>query len=108
LGLEAGFGRLLWPALFFPLLAFALVELFAAARAAPLPAGRAIRHGLALLVIGVGLELAWAPFEIAGGTVASPPDVIEVAIEEGLELGGWIILAAGLAACVYRAIERLP
>jgi hypothetical protein len=34
--------------------------------------------------------------------------VIEVAIEEGLELGGWIILAAGLAACVYRAIERLP
>jgi hypothetical protein len=94
--LPTGWGRLAWPAIFFPLLAAVFLLLWGLAREAPERAGLWIQVGLGLLVFAVGLELLSAPWYIEGHSPHSVPGATEVAIEEGAELAGWILIATGL------------
>ncbi|TDU87391.1 hypothetical protein EV138_0914 [Kribbella voronezhensis] len=91
-------GRLLWPLLYLPLLAALLVQLWRVAENAD-PAERAlVRAGLLALVLAVGLEFC-SPLLFAGGQGRGTPGYeIEVAIEECLELAGWLWIGGGLAA----------
>lgn len=92
------YGRIIWPVVLSPLLAGVVLGLWRLAeRARPAPR-QAIRAGIALLAVAVAAELAWAAFPISGGEVGSWPDAVAVSLEEGLELGGWLLVAAGLAA----------
>jgi hypothetical protein len=101
LGLERDFARVLWPALYFPLLAFAFLTLWRLGDAAP-RSRVVIRMGLASLTAAVGLEIVWAGWHLTRGHAGDWPDTFEVAIEEGLELGGWILIAFGLGTAAVR------
>jgi hypothetical protein len=107
LGIAGDYGRALWPALYFPLLLFVLLTLWRLAGRIVAPAAVAIRVGLALLVAAVGAEMLWSAWHLGGGQVGDWPDTIQVAIEEGMELAGWILIAAGLTA-VALARVRCP
>jgi hypothetical protein len=102
--LAAGWGRLLWPAIFFPLLAFSFLMLLRLSRDAPPRADKAILFGLVLLVFAVAAEAAWSSWFLTGGETESWPDTIEVVIEEGAELFAWFLVAGGLAATAAAAL----
>jgi hypothetical protein len=95
-GLPTGWGRIAWPAIFFPLLAATFLLLWRLAGDAPARAGRWLRVGLGLLVVAVALELASAPWYISGRSAHSVVGALEVAIEEGIELAAWILIASAL------------
>jgi len=97
LGVDNHFARALWPALYLPLLAFTFVTLWQVARAAT-RVRFPILVGLALLVAAVGVEMIWSSWHLSGGEIGDWPDTVEVALEEGLELGGWILIGFGLLA----------
>lgn len=105
LSLDADFARVLWPVLYCPLLGFVLIALWRIAGRAPKQAGFVIRAGLALLVAAVGAEALWAGWHLSGGAVGDWPDTVQVAFEEGLELGGWILIASGLAAMLVAGLH---
>lgn len=107
LGLETGWGRSIWPVLFLPLLATAFLGLWRTASTQPAPAGEQIRRGLALLVLAVGLEVGSTAIHVTGNGTGWL-DALEVALEEGLELAGWILISAGMIAAVYRALRARP
>ena len=98
-----GFGvsseRVIWPAVFLPLLAAALLLLLRLARAAPRRPRRAILHGLGLLVFAIAAEVVSVAIDPRGTANA-----VEVALEEGAELGGWLLVASGLTALAWREI----
>lgn len=103
LGIDGDYLRVLWPVLYFPLLVFAFVTLWEVAQHSFPSADRAIRLGLLCLVASVGAEMLSATWHLTRGHHGDWPDTIEVAIEEALELGGWILIAFGLtAAAVIR------
>ncbi len=88
--------RLFWPLVFLPLLATAFALLWSLARRSHPSAGRTIRLGLLLLVGAVMLEAA-SPLLFTAWNHGDLPYELEVVVEEGLELGGWILIAGGLA-----------
>lgn len=88
--------RVFWPLVFLPLLATTFVLLWNLALHAHPSAGRAIRRGLLLLAAAVALEVA-SPLLISAWDHGDLPYELEVVLEEGLELGGWIMIAAGVA-----------
>jgi hypothetical protein len=90
----------LWLVLYFPLLILMAALLWVVAREAWSAAGRMIRVGLGLLVASIPAELAGAVTRPLADDGTHAPDDIRVAIEEALELGGWIVVAAGVAAAV--------
>jgi hypothetical protein len=92
------YGRLIWPVLLFPILVVVALGLWRVAETARPDPRRAIAIGFVLLVAAVAAELVWAAFPLSGGEIGSWPDALAVAIEEGLELGGWLLVAGGLAA----------
>jgi hypothetical protein len=98
LEIDADFIRVLWPVLYLPMLAFILAALWQLGGRASEPAALGIRFGLVLLVAAVAVEVLWATWHLTVGKVGDWPDTIQVAIEEGLELGGWTLIASGLAA----------
>jgi hypothetical protein len=98
LGIEGDYGRALWPVLYFPLLCFVFVALWQLAGRTFATAGLAIRLGLGLLLAAVGAEVLWSAWHLGGGHVGDWPDTIQVAIEEGMEFAGWILIASGLTA----------
>jgi hypothetical protein len=53
---------------------------------------------LLLLGLAVAFEVAGLGTELLADESTTWPDSIEVALEEGAELGGWIFIAAGLSA----------
>lgn len=105
LDLPSGYGRLAWPAIFLPLLAAAFLILWDLTRRLPKPGGGAIRLGLGLLVAAVALEVLSAPFYIEGGSGTSIGGALEVVVEEGLELGAWIVIAAALTGTALYAVR---
>jgi hypothetical protein len=107
LGLPSGFGRLVWPALFFPLLAAALVLLWRWRSGAPAPSERTLRIGLGCLVAAVAAEIATTPWYASGRTGDSVPGALEVVLEEGLELFAWSAIAAALAGAAYASLVRI-
>ena len=104
LDLRESFGRALWPLLYFPLLGFAVLALWRLAAESEARIRRAILLGLGLLAVAVAAEatsvLWWS--DQAGRPLA---DDLEVAIEEGAELGGWIILAAALGGILVSRLS---
>lgn len=103
LGLPERAAHAVWPVLFLPLLAAALLLLVREARAADRAAARVLSVGAALLAAAVALEAVAAVLD---------PDTwlgaIEIALEEGFELGGWVLIATALASLVLRAAARTP
>jgi hypothetical protein len=95
--------RVVWPAIFFPLLAFVAVVLLQVRRLAPARAGRLLTLALAMLLVAIVAEAAWATWFVAGGAIETTPDAIEVAVEEGLELAAWVLVAGALVATAVSA-----
>ena len=93
-----------WPVIFFPLLAFAFLLLWHIAAGLPPRAANALRIGLGLLLLGVlaeGLASFWYG---SGETAETFGGAFEIAVEEGSELAGWVLVGAGLTAAACRAI----
>jgi hypothetical protein len=105
-GVSTSWDSVLWPVLYSPVAGLCLVLLLALARGAPARCGRFIRIGLVLLVTAVTAEMVSAPvstFENADGW----PHIVEGAFEEGAELAGWILIAAGLmASTLFDAVRN--
>lgn len=101
LGLWEKADRLVWPAIFLPLMAVTLVLALGVSAAGPARAGRLVRIGLIMLVAAVGLEIASQGLYQLGWDDPDLPLVIEVVAEEGAELAGWILVATGflMIAC---------
>ncbi|MFM7616683.1 MAG: hypothetical protein ACKO72_04385 [Actinomycetes bacterium] len=99
-------GRLAWPVIYLPLIAALALGLVALTRRAPGRIGRLV--ALALIAFGIAVLLELASFLILrlgfdyGGWVYET----EVAIEEGLELAGWMVIAAALGACSLHLAAR--
>jgi hypothetical protein len=102
-GLSDYFINLIWPSIYFPLLLFTFVVLWRVATESPLGGQKAIRAGLVLLASAVVAEVFATAIR---GTNQGPGDwtfEVEVAVEEGLELAGWIAIATGLTvAAIWR------
>lgn len=97
--------RVLWPVLYLPLLGSLFLLLWRVAQGLERDERALVRAGLLALVVAVGLEFL-TPFLFAiGQGHGSLGYETEVAVEEGLELGGWLWIAGGLAAGVlHRSI----
>jgi hypothetical protein len=95
---ELHLARLLWPAVFFPLLAGLLWALWRLARESPPGPRRSLELGALFLVAAVALELASPVLFALGYGFGSVPYELEVVAEEGAELAGWILIASGLLA----------
>jgi hypothetical protein len=90
--------RAVWVVLFMPLLAYVTIVLVSIARRADPRTRRFIYVGLGLLIFGVGVEASSAVTHHWGYEGGSTYDVYEVAVEEGSELAGWILVASALTA----------
>jgi hypothetical protein len=97
-------GRLIWAAVFFPLLALTAALLWALARTVAGEEGRLIRLGLALLAAGVVLEAASPALFAMDLDHKDWQYETEVVLEEGAELAGWIWIAAALMAASCRTL----
>jgi hypothetical protein len=99
--LPIAWDSVLWPVLYAPLVGAVFVLLLVLASAAPPRAGRFIVVGLGLLVAAVVAEVASAPVS----TGSNWPHVLEGAVEEAAELGGWIVIATALAVISLTALR---
>jgi len=107
LGVSVSLDRLMWPVVYMPLFALVFLLLWRVAHRGPAVIRRPILTGLGLLIAAVVLEVSSALY-LSAEQEKTWPDTIEVVLEEGAELGGWILIAGALAARVYvRAQEEL-
>ena len=97
----------LWVLVFFPLLAFAFLLLWRVAQGLVNRGRLAIRLGLALLVVGVAAEGLASFWYASGETAETFWGAFEIAVEEGAELAGWILVVSGLTAAAIRSIQGL-
>lgn len=100
LGIDERFSRIVWPALLFPLMAFVALAIWRLTTVS-WEERRVLRGAIALLGLAVVVELAVFPLPDGVRTAVEP---LFVAAEESIELGAWILLAAGLASLVVRRI----
>jgi hypothetical protein len=98
LGLQLAYGRVIWPIMFFPLLAAAFILLWRFAEQAPERAGRAVRLGLVMLVLAVFAEAFSTVFHVGTDPEGTLQDILQVAVEESLELAAWVLIAGATAA----------
>jgi hypothetical protein len=96
----------LWLVLYLPLLLVAGVVLWRIAQEAQPPAHRPLVLGLGLLVASIPVELAGAVTRKLAEDGTDVPETFRIVIEEGLELGGWILIATGLTAILCSALMR--
>lgn len=92
-------GRIIWPVLYFPLLASLLIVLWRAVEPHGDRARAMVRGGLLLLCVAVLCELA----SVGVYVVADGDGLLynlEVALEEGAEVAGWLLVAGGFASVV--------
>jgi hypothetical protein len=107
LGVQVAYGRIIWPIMFFPILAAAFLLLWRFAERAPERAGRGIRVGLVMLVLAVFAEAFSTVFHVGDDEHGSLADVLEVAGEESLELAAWVIIAAATAATLCATLIQM-
>jgi hypothetical protein len=105
LGLPDYLAVRLWTIFYLPLLLLAGVLLFDLPRRFWPPTTRFVWGGLALLVGAFGVEIVGALTRWIQERGTSWPEDIRSGVEEGLELGGWMLIATGLvtAVCVSLA-----
>jgi hypothetical protein len=106
LGLSNAIAVRLWLILYLPLLVLAALVLWRIAREAEPPADGSVRFGLGLLVASIPVEIAGAPTRDLAEEGTHVPNDLRIAIEEALELGGWILIASGLTAILCSALMR--
>jgi hypothetical protein len=107
LGLTESVAVRLWLVIYLPLLVLAALILWRIAQAAGPPAERAIRFGLGLLVASIPVEIVGAATrELSERGTTEIPNDLRIALEESLELGGWILIATGLTAILCSALMR--
>ena len=90
--------RVVWPIVYLPVLVAAFVLLWTLSQVVPRRADRLLRLGLVLLVGAIVVEIATAAIIEAGYERDSLLYNLEVALEEGLELSGWMLVATALFA----------
>jgi hypothetical protein len=106
LGLTESVAVRLWLVVYLPLLVLAALILWRIAQEAGPPAERAIRFGLGLLVASIPVEVIGAATRELAEDGTDVPNDLRVAIEEALELGGWILIASGLTSILCSALMR--
>jgi hypothetical protein len=97
------FARIFWPLVFMPLLAATFVGFFAVATRLRRVLARTLLVGLALLVGSVALEVSSPILFALGSDHGEWAYELEVAVEEGAEVAGWILISTGLAATLFTA-----
>lgn len=99
--------RLTWPILFLPLFAAGLILLLYAANLLPPRSRRVVYWGIGLFVVALAAEaissLLYSSADVERG---SWPDALEVIVEEGAELAGWIIIAGAFLAAVLTLLDE--
>lgn len=102
LGMPEYLGGRLFLILYAPLFALAAILLWKVGRRAHGWSSKAIIIGLALLVLAIGGEGLGGVLQFAtdGDFADSAAHDLEIAFEEGAELGGWILIATALAAAL--------
>jgi hypothetical protein len=106
LGLSNETAVRLWLILYLPLLVLVALMLWRIAREAEPLSGRSVRFGLGLLVASIPVELVGVPTRRLADDGTDVPNDLRVALEEALELGGWILIASGLTAILCSALMR--
>jgi hypothetical protein len=96
-----------WQVLLLPPLGLALFLLWREADALHPLAGRVCRAGCVLLVCAFALH-AFGPAVLHAFGVKdySWPDQVKIALKEGLEIGGWLLVASGLATTAWFGARR--
>ena len=94
--------------LFMPVFGAALLIVWALAREASGDAGRFLRVGLILLVAAVLVDLGSTITHALERAGIAWPQPTRVAIEEGLEVSGWILVSGALVAAVCVALLDAP
>jgi hypothetical protein len=103
LDLPVEWGRLLWPAIYLPLLLWIAAALFQLARRQNSRVRQAFLAGLTTLAAAVALEMfSGILIERASIPEAAWPMVLEIAVEEAAELVGWILIATALGSMLVR------
>lgn len=95
-----------WVLVYVPLLAVVAALLFRMTRDRRRADGL-VRLGLLLLALAVAFEVAGLGTGWLADEGTTWPHSIEVALEEGAELGGWILIAAGLSARLVVEVAEL-
>jgi hypothetical protein len=109
LGLPNAVGPRIWLLVYLPVLAAAGLLLLRSARNAPPRPGRYQAAGIVLLIAATLSEGVGVLTKLLEEHGIETPHRLRAAVEEGLELGGWIVLAAGLAAAFYaEAVSDRP
>ena len=96
--------QVIWPLLYLPLLATIAVLLLGLARNTR-PAHRLVVAGLAILAGAVALEVASHALSRADVESDSWLWVLEISLEEGAELVGWVLIAIGAAIRLVAVAE---
>ena len=98
--------RLLWPLIWLPLLGAAFIGLWKVAGRLPGRPRRTVVLGLALLAAAVGLELLSSVVLRSGSGRGSALYELEVLLEEGAELTGWILIAGALLSAFVLGLRH--
>ena len=108
LNVSDSYVQIIWPTLYFPLLAAVALLLLQLARDTTM-ARHLIVLGLLALVSGVAMEIAGIALDQAHVDPESWPWTVEIIMEEGIELAGWILITTGAAVrLVTLAHEKNP
>lgn len=93
--------RVVWPAVYAPLLLFAFGGLWLLAAGFEPAARRRLRGGLGLLGLALCLEVVGAGILLLGSTRSEAPYNLEVIVEEAAELAAWGLIALAIASSRY-------
>ena len=98
--------RVFWPLVYLPLLGAFLLALRHVAGRLPARQARFVLVGIALLVAAVAFELLSAAVIRAGFDRDSVVYALEVVLEEGAELAGWILIAGALLSAFVLGLRE--
>ena len=98
--------RVFWPLVYLPLLGAFLLALRHVAGRLPARQARFVLVGIALLVAAVGFELLSSAVVRAGYDRDSVVYALEVVLEEGAELAGWILIAGALLSAFVLGLRE--
>jgi hypothetical protein len=98
--------RVLWPLVYLPLLAAFFLALRHVAGRLPARHARFVVVGIALLVAAVVFELLSVAIVRAGFDRDSVVYALEVVLEEGAELAGWILIAGALLSAFVLGLRE--